>query len=149
MDEVVLDIDRIIEILPHGYPFLLVDRVVELEPGERGVCLKNVTMNEPQFMGHFPGKPIMPGVLIVEAMAQTAAITVIESFGKDLAGKLVYFMSIDKARFRQKVTPGDTMYIEVQKTQSRGAVWKFDCEAKVNGKKVAEASISAMIADNE
>ena len=134
--------------LPHRYPFLLVDRVTEFEPDKRIVCIKNVTINEPFFLGHFPGKKVMPGVLIVESMAQTSGALVVSSFGNEAMGKLVYFMSIDKARFRQLVIPGDQLLIEVRKKQARKLVWKFDCFAKVDGKIVAEATITAMIADS-
>jgi 3-hydroxyacyl-[acyl-carrier-protein] dehydratase len=142
-----LDITRIMDMIPHRYPILLVDRIVELEEGERAVGLKNVTFNEPHFQGHFPGAPVMPGVLIVEAMAQTAAILVVKTLGEAAEGKLVYFMTIDNARFRQPVTPGDSVYIEVKKVRSRGMVWKFDGVARVNDKVVAEATFSAMIRD--
>ncbi|MAH06203.1 MAG: 3-hydroxyacyl-ACP dehydratase FabZ [Pseudomonadota bacterium] len=140
-----LDITRIMDMIPHRYPILLVDRIIEFEEGERAVGLKNVTFNEPHFMGHFPGAPVMPGVLIVEAMAQTAGILVVKTMGEEAEGKLVYFMTIDDARFRQPVTPGDSLYIEVTKVRSRGMVWKFTGEAKVDGKVVAEATFSAMI----
>lgn len=144
----VIDINRIMEMIPHRYPILLVDRVLELVPGESAVSLKNVTMNEPHFNGHFPGCPVMPGVLIVEAMAQTAALVVVEALGADAEGKVVYFMTIDNARFRKPVVPGDSMHIHVTKVQSRGRVWKFKGEAIVDGKVCAEASFSAMITDN-
>jgi|TARA_R110002126_G_scaffold13118_3_gene56545 3-hydroxyacyl-[acyl-carrier-protein] dehydratase len=142
-----LDITRIMDMIPHRYPILLVDRIVELEEGERAVGLKNVTFNEPHFQGHFPGAPVMPGVLIVEAMAQTAAILVVKTLGEAAEGKLVYFMTIDNARFRKPVTPGDSVYIEVKKVRSRGMVWKFVGVARVNDKVVAEATFSAMIRD--
>jgi len=144
-----IDINRIMEMIPHRYPILLVDRVLELVAGESAVSLKNVTMNEPHFMGHFPGFPVMPGVLIVEAMAQTAAIVVVEDMGAAAEGKVVYFMTIDNARFRRPVTPGDALHIHVTKTQSRANVWKFKGEAKVDGKVCAEATFSAMITDKE
>jgi 3-hydroxyacyl-[acyl-carrier-protein] dehydratase len=142
-----LDITRIMDMIPHRYPILLVDRIVELEEGERAVGLKNVTFNEPHFQGHFPAAPVMPGVLIVEAMAQTAAILVVKTLGEAAEGKLVYFMTIDNARFRKPVTPGDSVYIEVTKVRSRGMVWKFDGVARVNDQVVAEATFSAMIRD--
>ncbi len=142
-----IDITRIMEMIPHRYPFLLVDKIVDLESGIKATGLKNVTMNEPQFMGHFPGAPVMPGVLIVEAIAQTAGLVVVDYMGKEAEGKLVYFMTIDSARFRRPVTPGDVMYIHVEKLQSRGAVWKFQGTVKVDGKVCAEAKISAMISD--
>ncbi|MFK7839650.1 MAG: 3-hydroxyacyl-ACP dehydratase FabZ [Bdellovibrionales bacterium] len=142
-----IDINRIMKMIPHRYPILLVDRVLDIEAGEWAVALKNVTMNEPHFQGHFPGHPVMPGVLIVEAMAQTAAIVCVESLGKEAEGKVVYFMTIDGARFRRPVTPGDSLIIEVKKLRSRGNVWKFEGIAKVNDQVCAEATISAMIAD--
>jgi len=148
-DVTTIDINRIMEMIPHRYPILLVDRVLDLVPGESAVSLKNVTMNEPHFMGHFPGFPVMPGVLIVEAMAQTAALVVVEAMGSEAEGKVVYFMSIDNARFRRPVTPGDSVHIHVTKIQSRANVWKFKGEAKVDGKTCAEATFSAMITDKD
>lgn len=145
----VIDIMRIMEMIPHRYPILLVDRIIELDPGESAVGLKNVTFNEPHFMGHFPGRPVMPGVLIVEAMAQTAGIVVVHSMGESAEGKLVYFMTIDDARFRRPVTPGDALHIHVKKIQSRKNVWKFKGEAFVDGKLCTQATFSAMIVDDE
>ncbi len=142
-----LEITDILQMLPHRYPLLLVDRVKDITLGERATGIKNVTMNEPQFQGHFPGRPIMPGVMIVEAMAQTAGVLVIKSLSAENAGKHVLFMSIDNARFRAPVTPGDVMHIKVEKKQQRGAVWKFSGIVEVEGKKVAEADFAAMIAD--
>lgn len=142
-----IDINRIMEMIPHRYPILLVDRIIEFEPGERAVGLKNVTINEPHFLGHFPNFPVMPGVLIVEAMAQTSAIMVVETLGKESEGKVVYFMSIDEAKFRKPVVPGDTVHIHVEKIQSRGSVWKFKGKAMVDGKLCAEATYSAMLTD--
>lgn len=142
-----IDIDRIMEMIPHRYPILLIDRIEELTPGESAVGIKNVTFNEPHFQGHFPSKPIMPGVLIVEAMAQASALLVVNTLGKEAEGKLVYFMSIDGARFRKPVIPGDTLKIHVETLQHRKSVWKFKCEGRVEGNKVAEATISAMIMD--
>lgn len=142
-----LDIQRILKMLPHRYPFLLVDKVIDLVPGEKGTGIKNVTVNEPHFNGHFPGQPVMPGVLIIEAMAQTAGLTVVAGLGPEGEGKLVYFMTIDEARFRKPVVPGDVLHIHVEKTQSRRNVWKFKGEAKVDGQLVAEAIVSAMIID--
>jgi len=142
-----IDIKRITQMLPHRYPILLVDRVLDIEPGHRAVALKNVTMNEPHFLGHFPGAPVMPGVLIVEAMAQTAAIVVIEDFGEEAEGKIVYFMTIDNARFRKPVVPGDALEIHVEKTQARRNVFKFKGKAMVDGVVAAEAEFGAMIAD--
>ena len=144
-----IDITRIMEMIPHRYPILLVDRILELVPGERAIGLKNVTMNEPQFMGHFPGFPVMPGVLIIEAMAQTAAIVVVEALGEEAEGKVVFFMTIDDARFRKPVGPGDSMHIHVEKSKARGHVWKFKGQAMVDGNLCAEATFSAMITDKE
>ena len=144
-----IDINQIMKMIPHRYPILLVDRLIDLVKGESAVGLKNVTMNEPQFMGHFPGYPVMPGVLIVEAMAQTAALVVVDFLGEEAQGKVVYFMTIDNARFRKPVTPGDSMHVHVEKIQSRGPVWKFKGIAKVDGKVCAEATFSAMITETE
>ncbi|MES2729643.1 MAG: 3-hydroxyacyl-ACP dehydratase FabZ [Pseudomonadota bacterium] len=142
-----IDIQRILKLLPHRYPLLLVDRIVALVKDESAVGLKNVTMNEPHFTGHFPGAPVMPGVLIIEAMAQTAGILVMHSMGMESDNRLVYFMTIDEARFRKPVTPGDQLYIHVTKERSRGMVWKFKGEAKVGDVLCAEATFSAMIVD--
>lgn len=149
MSNAVLDIRRIMEMIPHRYPMLLIDRVIDVVPGESAVALKNVTINESFFQGHFPGAPVMPGVLIIEAMAQTAAALVVHSAGKELEGKLVYFMAIDEARFRKPVTPGDTMHIKATKQQNRRNVWKFRGEAHVNGELCAEAIVTAMIMDGD
>lgn len=143
-----IEVTEIMKMIPHRYPILLVDRIIAHEPGESAVGLKNVTMNEPHFMGHFPDRPVMPGVLIVEAMAQTAAIVVVKAMGESASNKIVYFMTIENAKFRKPVVPGDSMEIHVQKTQSRGAVWKFSGKAVVDGKVVAEASFGAMIAQD-
>ena len=143
----VADIKRIMEMIPHRYPILLVDRVLEITPGEGAVALKNVTMNEPHFMGHFPDLPVMPGVLIIEAMAQTAAIVAVDFLGAEAEGKVVYFMSIDEAKFRRPVTPGDSLHLHVTKLQARRTVWKFQGVAKVGDKVCAEAKFGAMIAD--
>lgn len=140
-----LDIHQILERLPHRYPFLLVDRVLELEAGKRIVALKNVTINEPFFVGHFPQRPVMPGVLIIESMAQTAAVLVMHTMGAVAEGKVVYFMTIDNARFRRPVVPGDVLHVHVKKERSRGNVWKFRGEVKVDGALAAEAEYSAMI----
>lgn len=140
-----LDIERIMQMIPHRYPFLLVDKVINIVEAESATGIKNVTFNEPHFTGHFPQKPIMPGVLIIEAMAQTSALLVVHTLGEKAEGKLVYFMSIEEAKFRKPVTPGDTLEIHVQKMKARGNVWKFMCEAHTANGKVAEAIISAMI----
>jgi len=142
-----IDIIEILSMLPHRYPLLLVDRVKDLVLDTSATGIKNVTVNEPQFQGHFPGRPIMPGVMIVEAMAQTAAVLVIKTLGSANSNKHVLFMSIDNARFRKPVTPGDTMEIKVKKQQQRGPVWKFTGVVEVDGKKVAEADFAAMITD--
>lgn len=142
-----ISIERIMEMIPHRYPFLMIDRIIDMELGEYAIGLKNVSINEQHFMGHFPEKPVMPGVLIIEAMAQTSAVLVVQTLGKDAEGKLVYFMSVDEARFRKPVGPGDALHIRVDKMQSRRNVWKFACVATVEGNKVAEAVISAMIVD--
>ncbi|MFN3388203.1 MAG: 3-hydroxyacyl-ACP dehydratase FabZ [Allosphingosinicella sp.] len=133
--------------LPHRYPMLLIDRVEELVPHERIVAIKAVTINEPFFQGHFPTRPIMPGVLLVEAMAQASGILAVESLGVANSGKLVYFMAIDGAKFRKPVEPGVLLRIEVQLVQDRGSVCKFAGKTFVDGKLVAETGFTAMIAD--
>jgi 3-hydroxyacyl-[acyl-carrier-protein] dehydratase len=143
-----IDILRIMELIPHRYPFLMIDKVVDVVAGERGVGVKNVTINEPHFQGHFPKRPVMPGVLIVEAMAQTAAVLVVHTLGPEAQGKLVYFMSVDNARFRRPVVPGDTLKVHVTALRNRGNVWKFEGQAKVDGKLCAEATFAAMIMDD-
>jgi 3-hydroxyacyl-[acyl-carrier-protein] dehydratase len=144
----VIDIQRIVEMIPHRYPFLMIDRVIDVVPNESAVGLKNVSINEPFFQGHFPQRPVMPGVLIIEAMAQTAAVLVVQTLGPDAEGKLVYFMTVDNARFRKPVFPGDTLHVHVTKERNRGNVWKFTAEAKVEGRLVAEATYAAMILDD-
>ncbi len=141
------DIARIMQAIPHRYPFLLIDRVVELVANVSAVGVKNVSVNEAFFQGHFPGHPVMPGVLIIESMAQTAAVLVVETLGPDAAGKLVYFMSVEGAKFRRPVVPGDQVRVHVQKQRNRGNVWKFHAVARVDGVAVAEATYSAMIMD--
>jgi 3-hydroxyacyl-[acyl-carrier-protein] dehydratase len=143
-----VDILRIMQMIPHRYPMLLIDKVVDMVPGERAVGVKNVTFNEPQFQGHFPRRPVMPGVMIIESMAQTAGVLVVHTLGKESEGKLVYFLTIDDARFRKPVVPGDVMRIHVAKDRHRGNVWRFKCEVKVDDKLAAEALISAMIVDD-
>ena len=140
-----LDIVGIMAAIPHRYPFLLIDRVVDIIAGQSAVGIKNVTVNENFFQGHFPGHPVMPGVLIIEAMAQTAAVLVVETLGPDARGRVVYFMSIDSAKFRRPVTPGDQLRIHIAKSHQRGMVWKFAAQAKVDGVVVAEATYTAMI----
>lgn len=142
-----IDVRGIMAKIPHRYPMLMIDRILECENGVRAVGLKNVTINESFFQGHFPGTPVMPGVLIIEAMAQTAAVLVVNTLGAEGEGKLVYFMTIDNAKFRRPVTPGDTVHIHVEVIKSRGPVWKFKGEAKVDGQLCAEAEFSAMIVD--
>lgn len=144
-----IDIRQIMDMIPHRYPLLLVDRVLEYVPNESAVGLKNVTFNEPHFQGHFPGVPVMPGVLIIEAMAQTAAILVVQSQNMQGQDKLVYFMTIDNTKFRKPVGPGDSLYIHVTTIKQRGPVWKFKGEAKVDGVLVAEAEFGAMIVDRK
>ncbi|HEX2280771.1 MAG TPA: 3-hydroxyacyl-ACP dehydratase FabZ, partial [Thermomicrobiales bacterium] len=124
-----VDVSRIMEMIPHRYPFLMIDKVVDLQPGESAIGIKNVTINEPHFVGHFPRKAVMPGVLIIEAMAQTAAVLVVHTLGPRAEGKLVYFMTVDNARFRRPVGPGDQLHIHVRKDRQRGNVWKFTSKA--------------------
>ena len=146
----VIDCNRIMELLPHRYPILLVDRIIEFVEDDYLVGIKNVTFNEPHFQGHFPSKPIMPGVLLIEAMAQASGIFVIHSLHEDeTKDRLVYFMSIENAKFRKPVVPGDTVHLKVAKQQSRGQVWKFKCDALVDGKRVAEATVTAMLVDKD
>ena len=146
-EDVVIDIEKIVEMIPHRYPFLMIDRVTDLVPEVSAIGHKNVTINEPHFQGHFPTKPVMPGVLIVEAMAQTSAVLVVHSLGGNTEGKLVYFMSVENAKFRRPVQPGDVVKIHVQTKQHRKSVLKFDGVAKVDGQVVAEATFTAMIMD--
>jgi len=136
-------------ILPHAYPFLLVDRIIEIEPEKRIVGIKNVTYNEPFFPGHFPGRPIMPGVLIVEAMAQTAGVLVFKSLPEEKYGQAVYFLGIDNVRFRKPVTPGDQLRLELEITKHRQAIWGFKGRALVDGKVVAEAELLAMMGEEK
>jgi 3-hydroxyacyl-[acyl-carrier-protein] dehydratase len=141
----IINIEQIIKLIPHRYPLLLVDKIIAVEPNKSIVGVKNVTFNEPHFTGHFPDKPIMPGVLIIEAMAQAGAIMVIHSGDFNPEDNLVYFMSIDGAKFRKPVIPGDVLELHIETIQNRGAVWKLAGVAKVDGQKVAEANFSAMI----
>jgi 3-hydroxyacyl-[acyl-carrier-protein] dehydratase len=141
------DIQRILKLLPHRYPFLLVDKIIDMDGDSSCIGIKNVTINEQFFQGHFPGYPVMPGVLIIEGMAQTAGALCMASIPEQTEAHIVYFMAIDRARFRKPVVPGDTIHYHMTKRRSRGRVWRFDGQAKVNGQLVAEAEISAMIAD--
>jgi 3-hydroxyacyl-[acyl-carrier-protein] dehydratase len=142
-----LDINEIMGILPHRFPFLMVDRILEMEPGKRIVGIKNVTINEPFFQGHFPGHPVMPGVLIIEAMAQVAGILAYLSSDDEIRKKVSYFMSIDNARFRKPVVPGDQLRFEMLTTMNRRGIWGFSGKAFVQDKLVADAELKATFAD--
>jgi 3-hydroxyacyl-[acyl-carrier-protein] dehydratase len=141
------DIQRVMEMIPHRYPFLMIDKVVDVVSNERATGIKNVSINEHYFQGHFPTRPVMPGVLIIEAMAQTAAVLVVHTLGPASEGKLVYFMSVDSARFRRPVVPGDCLHVRVTKQRNRGNVWKFEGRAVIDGRLAAEAVFAAMILD--
>lgn len=143
------DILSILKLLPHRYPFLLVDRLKDIKEDQSCIGIKNVTINEPFFQGHFPTFPIMPGVLLIEGMAQTAGALCVHHMGEGKTPPIVYFMAIDRAKFRRPVVPGDTVEFHVEKKRHRGRVWRFYCEAKVDGKLVAEAEVSAMITQAE
>lgn len=142
------DIGQVLKFLPHRYPFLLVDRIYDMDGDTSCVGMKNVTINEPFFQGHFPQFPVMPGVLIIEGLAQTAGALCVSSLDEDYKAELVYFMGIDKAKFRRPVVPGDQLHYHVRKIRNRGRVWRFLGEAKVDGKVAAEAEVSAMLADS-
>jgi len=142
-----IDIQRIMQMIPHRYPFLMIDRVVDVISGESAVGIKNVSINESYFQGHFPQHPVMPGVLMIEAMAQTAAVLVVHTLGPEAEGKLVYFMSVGNARFRHPVFPGDQLRVKVVRKHNRGNVWKFKGHALVRDKVMAEAVFAAMIRD--
>ena len=145
----VLDIARIMHAIPHRYPMLMIDRVTDLVLDQSAVGIKNVSVNEHFFQGHFPNHPVMPGVLIIESMAQTAAVLVVETLGPNAAGKLVYFMTIESAKFRRPVVPGDQLRLLVVKERCRGNVWKFHATGTVDGVSVAEATFAAMIMDRQ
>ncbi|HEX5318425.1 MAG TPA: 3-hydroxyacyl-ACP dehydratase FabZ [Stellaceae bacterium] len=142
-----IGLDRVMEMIPHRHPFLMIDKVVDAVANERATGIKQVTIDEYYFKGHFPARPVMPGVLIVEAMAQTAAVLVVHTLGRESEGKLVYFMTIDEARFRRPVVPGDKLLIHVTKQRNRRNVWKFEGKAVVGGQLAAEAVFAAMILD--
>ncbi len=142
-----MDIKKILEIMPHRYPFLLVDRVLEMEPGERAVAMKNVTINEPFFQGHFPGEPVMPGVLMVEALAQVGGLVVLNE--AENRGKLVFFAGINKFRFKEVVRPGDQMVMEVKLTQMRGTIGKGEGEIRVKEKVVASGELMFAVSEPE
>lgn len=143
-----VDIMGLMKLLPHRYPFLMIDRIIDIDGDNSATGVKNVTINEPHFLGHFPDQPVMPGVLIVEAMAQTAGAICIREAGA-AKPSLVYFLTIDGAKFRKPVVPGDQLLIHVRKLRKRGNLLKFACEAMVDGQKMAEAEIQAMMVDNE
>jgi 3-hydroxyacyl-[acyl-carrier-protein] dehydratase len=140
-----VDVQRIMEMIPHRHPFLMIDKVIDMVANEQATGIKNLSINENYFQGHFPARPVMPGVLIIEAMAQTAAVLVVHTLGPESEGKLVYFMSIENARFRRPVFPGDRLDVHVTKQRHRGNVWKFEGRAKVGDNLMAEAVFAAMI----
>ncbi|RCL00802.1 MAG: 3-hydroxyacyl-[acyl-carrier-protein] dehydratase [Candidatus Tokpelaia sp. JSC188] len=142
------DIQRILFTLPHRYPFLLIDRIIDIDGDNSAIGIKNVTINEPHFSGHFPQNPIMPGVLIIEAMAQTAGAICLFQFASEQKGA-VYFMTIDNAKFRKPVIPGDQLLLHVKKLKRRGNISRFGCIAEVDGNKVAEAEVTAMVSINK
>jgi len=143
-----IDRGRIMEMIPHRDPFLMIDAVTDIVANERATGIKHVSSDEYYFRGHFPARPVMPGVLIIEAMAQTAAVLVVHTLGAASEGKLVYFMSVDNARFRKPVFPDSVLHVHVIKQRNRGNVWKFEGEARVEGQRVAEAVFAAMILDD-
>lgn len=146
MQKMKIAIQEIMSIIPHRYPFLLIDRVIEIKLNESIVGIKNVTVNEPQFTGHFPARPIMPGVLIIEAMAQLSAVLVAKSM-ENTSDKEVFFLSIDDSKFRRVVEPGDVLVMYANIIQNRGSVWKFETRAEVEGKVAAQGVLTAMVKD--
>ena len=142
-----IDIQRIMEMIPHRHPFLMIDKVIDIVANEQATGIKDVSIDEYYFPGHFPARPVMPGVLIIEAMAQTAAVLVVATLGPENEGRLTYFMSVESARFRKPVIPGDTIQVHVEKQRNRGPVWRFSGSARVDGTVVAEAVYTAMIRD--
>ena len=147
-DAITVDVKGIMRMIPHRPPFLMIERVEQMRTDIEATGVKMVSIGEPYFIGHFAGDPVMPGVLIVEAMAQTAAVLVVHTLGAAFEGKLVYFMSVDDCRFRKPVVPGDELRLHVTKDRSRGMIWKFNGVALVGGQKVAEATFAAMIRDS-
>jgi beta-hydroxyacyl-ACP dehydratase FabZ len=144
-----IDVQGIMDVLPHRYPFLFVDRIIELAEGKRIVGIKNVTINEPFFQGHFPGEPVMPGVLIIEALGQTAGVLAYRAMGKEAERKGVYLMSINRVKFRRPVLPGDQLRLELDVVKHRGMIWAFQGKAFVGDQLVAEAELMATIMDRE
>ena len=142
-----IGIQEILQALPHRYPFVLVDRIIGIKGDECGIGIKNVTANEPQFLGHFPNRPVMPGVLVIEGMAQTAGVLCIRSLGPNAKPNLVYFLTIDKAKFRKPAGPGDTIEYHMRKLSRRRNMWWFRGEAKVAGDLIAEAELGAMLTE--
>jgi 3-hydroxyacyl-[acyl-carrier-protein] dehydratase len=144
-----IDIQGIMDVLPHRYPFLFVDRIIAFEPEKRIVGIKNVTANEPYFQGHFPGEPVMPGVLIIEALGQTAGVLAFRAMGEEAEGKGVYLMSINRVKFRRPVVPGDQLRLELDVVKHRGMIWAFQGKALVGDQVAVEAEIMATIMDKE
>lgn len=142
-----IGIMEILQALPHRYPFVLVDRIIGIKGDDCGIGIKNVTANEPQFLGHFPNRPVMPGVLVIEGMAQTAGVLCIRSLGPTAKANLVYFLTIDKAKFRKPAIPGDTIEYHVKKLSRRKNMWWYRAEAKVRGSLIAEAELGAMLTE--
>src|SRR5207244_13407394 len=140
-----VDVQRIIAMIPHRHPFLMIDEVVDVVANQRATGIKNLSQNDYYFQGHFPARPVMPGVLIIEAMAQTAAVLVVHTLGPESEGKLVYFMSVDNARFRRPVFPGDCLHVRVTKQRNRGNVWQFEGRAEVGGQLMAEAVFAVRV----